>query len=123
MRSFSPFIQVIDGSGSYGTIGSGGQATNTTNSFIVAAHALAYRGHRASMLLLTHTVDGQVDSVMFTLTVATASGTDPCGPDDYGYYAYDNLDVSCEYHPTFSYLDISAGLGAEPRLDRHRYQD
>ncbi|MBI5060137.1 carboxypeptidase regulatory-like domain-containing protein [candidate division KSB1 bacterium] len=117
LQSLSPFVAVDDDHGDYGTIAIGGNATNTADQFTLRANSLTFRGHVAPMLLLARTSNGHVDSVGFTVTVGNATVTDPTGPDVYGYYAYDNGDASYEMHPTFNYVDISAGLGTNLNIN------
>ena len=69
------------------------------------------------MLLIVNTAEGAIDSLTFNVSVGTAAATDPTGPDAYGYYAYDNTDVTYEFAPTFSYYNISAGLGVNLNLN------
>lgn len=45
------------------------------------------------------------DTTSFTISVGTRANTDPTGPDEYGYYAYDNTDVSYSQVPLFSWTD------------------
>ena len=43
--------------------------------------------------------------------VGLVATTDPTGPDQYGYYMYDNTDVSNPLHPTFGWIELAPGLG------------
>jgi hypothetical protein len=114
----SPFIQVDDANAVYGNIGVGSDATNSADGFTVRASPLAFRGHQASMLIITTTDGGHLDSTSFVLPVGTALTTDPTGPDTYGYCAYDNTDVNYEMHPTYRYVDVSpAGVGTNLNLN------
>jgi hypothetical protein len=106
--SLSPFVQVIDANASYGDIAIGSDVTNTSG-FVVNSSSMTFRGHQASMLLITTTSMGHLDSASFVLPVGSAQISDPVGPDSYGYYAYDNSDVNYEMCPTYQYLDISQG--------------
>ncbi len=114
--SLSPFVQVDAATAGYGTIAAGGSAANTTP-FTVSSNSLTFRGHQAPMLLITTTASNEIDTTQFTLKVGTALPSDPTGPDGYGYYAYDNTDVNYEMAPTFSYVDISTGLGTNLNLN------
>jgi hypothetical protein len=110
--SLSPFVQITDVQGSYGDMAIGASATNSSDQFAAAANTLAFRGHQAPMMLILTSSANHIDTVQFTLPVGTALTTDPTGPDTYGYYAYDNTDVSYELAPTFNYVNISAaGIG------------
>ncbi len=115
--SLSPFVQVDDGGGTFGDIPINQNATNTADQFSLTSNSLTFRGHQAPVRMILTTSSGYVDSVLFTVTIGTAAGSDPTGPDAYGYYAYDNTDVSYEMHPTFSYVNLSAGLGQDLNLN------
>jgi hypothetical protein len=117
LLSFSPFVQVNDANAVYGNIAVGSDATNSTDGFAVSCSPLTFHGHQASMLVITTTSGGHLDSASFVLPVSTTQTTDPTGPDSYGYFAYDNSDVNYEMHPTYQYLDISQnGLGINLNL-------
>jgi hypothetical protein len=115
--SLSPFVQVNDANGTYGNMAVNADVTNTTDGFTVSSSPLTFRGHQASMLLITTATGGHLDSASFVLPVGTAQTTDPTGPDSYGYCAYDNTDVDYEMHPTYQYLNISqTGVGTNLNL-------
>jgi hypothetical protein len=58
-----------------------------------------------------------VDTVRFTIRVDhAATRTDRAGPDEYGYYAYDNTDTAFALHPDFEYADISTDEGGGTNL-------
>ncbi len=111
LTSLSPFVQVDDAAGTFGDIAPGQQGTNTADQFTLTSNTLTFRGHQAPMRLVLTTSSGFADTVQFTVTIGAATPTDPTGPDAYGYYAYDNTDVNYEMHPSFSYVNISAGQG------------
>jgi hypothetical protein len=114
--SLSPFVLADDPNATYGDIGVGRDVTNT-DAFTVSSSSLTFRGHQASMLLITTTSGGHLDSVTFVLPVGTARISDPAGPDSYGYMAYDNADLDYELHPTYQYADISpSGVGTNLNL-------
>ncbi len=107
--SYSPFVSVDDFQGTFGDIAPGAVVTNTTDQFTLRANTLTFRGHVAPLMLICTSANGLVDTTQFTISVGSATAADPTGPDAYGYYAYDNTDVSYEMHPTFAYVDISQG--------------
>ncbi|MCX6601116.1 MAG: C25 family cysteine peptidase [bacterium] len=118
--SLSPYVQVSDANGTYGNMAVNADVSNSTDGFTVGASTLTFRGHQASMLLITTATGGHLDSAAFILPVGTALSTDPTGPDSYGYCAYDNTDVSYtdtsyEMCPTYQYINIS-GVGTNLNL-------
>jgi hypothetical protein len=115
--SLSPFVTVPSADAAYGEIAMSARDSNYTNPFSITAHPLAYAGLQASLLLVLTGDNGFVDSTSFSLPVGSAGAADPTGPDSYGYYAYDNTDANYVLHPTYNYVNISAGLGTNLNLN------
>lgn len=115
--SHSPFVAVDNAIVSYGDIAVGTEVNNSSDLFTLTANDLTFPGHQANMLLIAETPGGYRDSTQFTVTAGTAASTDPAGPDAYGYYAYDNTDVTYELAPEFNYVNISSGLGIDLNLN------
>lgn len=113
--SLTPYIRVMTTSGSFGDIIP--QSTQTTGPFQIVADSAAFRGQRAEVLLAIVDDTGFRDSACFEITVGDLTENDPSGPDAYGYYAYDQSDLSYENCPAFDYLDISNGLGEDLEID------
>lgn len=117
LQSLSPFVQVVDGLANFGSLPAGGQANNSGDPFVLTSNPVTYRGHRANLIMILTGAGGVIDSLRFAVNVGTASGSDPAGPDSYGYYAYDNTDTGYEFAPQFQYVNISAGLGTNLNLN------
>lgn len=108
LNSDSHWITVTDASGSYGTIGAGSTGENTGNPYAISVAADCFQGHIAPMELLLSFSNGAVDTVNFALSVGQASSDDPTGPDNYGYYAFDNTDTGYTFAPTYDWVEISS---------------
>ncbi|MBN1426541.1 carboxypeptidase regulatory-like domain-containing protein [Candidatus Fermentibacteria bacterium] len=107
----SPWIDVTDGAGGWGTIAAGGSNENTANPFALSIASDCVKGHKAHFTL-TLTFNGQAqDVVEFTSTVGAATTVDPTGPDVYGYYAFDNTDVGYFYAPTYAWVELDPTYG------------
>lgn len=115
--SGSPFVSVEVGNVSFPDVAVNGTANNNANRFRLNANTLTFPGHQAPMTLILSGNGGFADTTYFNAIVGTAAGDDPCGPDGYGYYAYDNTDVDYELSPDFEYVNISAGLGIDLNID------
>ena len=50
-------------------------------------------------------------SIPFSATVGIADSFDPFGPDEYGYYIYDNLDYGYELTPIYNWIEIDPSIG------------
>ena len=61
----------------------------------------------------------------FLLNTGVVTSTAPTGPDEYGYYAYENTDAAYAAHPTYDWIELDpvhGGTGAqahEVRDDTH----
>ena len=116
ITSSSPFVSATTSSSSYPDMAANAQATNST-AFVLSSNSLTFPGHQARIMMILSGNGGFSDTTYFNVAVGTAGATDPCGPDEYGYFAYDNTDTDYELHPTFSYVDLSAGLGEDLNIN------
>jgi hypothetical protein len=109
LRSADPHITIPDSVGSFGTLPIGGNATNTANYFVVTASDLCPLGSAYVLTLQLSTQNGSYAYAVsrdFPVTVGLPSGTDPTGPDPYGYYAYSADDSLYEQAPEFNWIEI-----------------
>ncbi|MDP8286217.1 MAG: C25 family cysteine peptidase, partial [Candidatus Electryonea clarkiae] len=75
--------------------------------FEIRSHPESIPGFAASARLIVTTDDGQVDTAWFSIPLGSRSATDPCGPDNYGYWAFDNADTSYEVSPEYDWIEIN----------------
>jgi uncharacterized cupredoxin-like copper-binding protein len=108
-------ITIIDSIGYFGNISAGGQAINSTNRFELTANAQVIPGSQFILELHLYNVDGYDDMVSFILEVGEVTVTDPLGPDSYGYYCYDDGDISYFNVPTYDWIEIN-GIGTNLNL-------
>lgn len=104
-------LLVPDDYGTYTSVLAGGFASNAGNPFQVQAEADVAVGHEFTMVLELSGDNGLSQFVLFPLTVGVPSSDDPVGPDDHGYYAYDNTDTAYDEVPTYSWVEIDPGYG------------
>jgi hypothetical protein len=104
-------LTVTDGAGSWGTVPSGGMATNAGNTFSVSAAAGVAVGHEFTMLIDLTGDDGLSQFVVFPLVVGTPTSSDPLGPDSHGYFCYDDTDTGYGEAPTYSWVEIDPTYG------------
>jgi hypothetical protein len=111
IRSLDALIIVSDSIGSYGTIQSGASALNSVDRFQMTASPNTPRGYQAKMRIEWSLTNGspQVDTI--AVTIGQKVGTDPQGPDAYGYYCYDDTDVNYPPHPVYSWVEIDPDYG------------
>jgi len=78
-----------------------------TADFTISASAEAFHGQAVELDILRR-IDGKsIDMGMLKFIIGVPGDSDPTGPDDWGYFAYDNTDISSGYAPTTSFEDIS----------------
>jgi hypothetical protein len=127
LASSSPYVIVTDAGASYGTINPGARVENIADRFGIAAATDAYRGHVATLSLVTSFSGAATDTSFFTVTVGARAAGDPVGPDRYGYLAFDNTDVTYPDAPTYQWIEIDpayGGNGTEVALtDFGTYED
>jgi len=55
--------------------------------------------------------NGICRSLPFVLSVGTPETDDPTGPDEYGYWCFDDNDLSYDCCPEYDWIEINPGLG------------
>jgi hypothetical protein len=115
----SEFVDVPDGQATYATIGVGAIDENATDTFTIHASPDTFRGYLAKLQLLLSFSDGVVDTAMVEIPIGTRAPSDPCGPDRYGYYAFDNTDTAYPQAPTYSWIE----LDGDPEAVQHTLAD
>ena len=111
LLSASTWVQVTDDDGSFGEILPGGSATNSARPFGIDVSPGCFNGHLAPMSLLIDFSGGARDTVHFVIEVSTHSTTDPTGPCEYGYFAFDNGDTGYPEAPTYEWVEIASNQG------------
>ena len=115
----SEFIDVPDGLGTYATINVGAIEENAADTFTIHASPEAYRGYRGKIQVLLSFSNGTIDTTTVEIPIGTRATTDPCGPDRYGYYAFDNTDTAYPEAPTYNWIE----LDGDPNAEQHNLAD
>jgi hypothetical protein len=111
IRSANSGLVVTDSAGFFGNIAIGDSATNSSNYFTLAANSMLTPGTIVRFALIATGNNGFVDTTGFRLTVGIVDANEPLGPDDYGYFAYDNTDTDYSEAPTYSWVEIDPAHG------------
>jgi hypothetical protein len=111
LRSANPYaIQVLDSIGDYGTLNIGETLQNTTDYFTLhASSAIAFGRKFYLQLVLRSTNYERI--VEFPIIIGQVATTSPFGPDQYGYWAYDNTDTQYSECPTYNWQEIDPNYG------------
>ena len=111
LSSPNNYIVIDDADGYFGDISAGGQASNSSNRFMVTANAQVIPGSQFILELELNNAQGYNNIVSFPINVGTVSITDPVGPDAYGYYCYDDGDIDYYNVPVYDWVEINPALG------------
>ncbi|MEO0078886.1 MAG: C25 family cysteine peptidase, partial [candidate division WOR-3 bacterium] len=111
LRSLNPAaVAVLDSTGSFGDLLPGDSVLNTGDRFAVRAAGAIGIGRAFSLRLVLSS--GSVEQVRdFVVTVGRPTERSPLGPDHYGYYAYDDIDVGYAERPDFNWVEIDPAHG------------
>ncbi len=104
-------ITIDDADGYFTNILPGAYGTNTVNTFEITANAQIIPGTQFVLDLQLTDDLGYNDTVPLQIEVGEVSITDPLGPDAYGYYCYDDGDVSYIKAPTYNWAEIAPSQG------------
>ena len=105
-----PEITISDETGNWGNIDPG-QSVYCGFGFGISANSSVINGARLNLELELENETGYNQSEILTLEIGTVSVTDPLGPDNYGYYLYDNGDTDYEFAPVYDWIEIDPDYG------------
>jgi len=107
----SPFIEILDNTGTWASIQSGNEAFNGNNYFEVFALEEALPGTIVHFILNNQTPQGYESNSIVEVQIGTPTVTDPTGPDAYGYYIYDSGDIGYTISPTYNWVEVDSRYG------------
>ena len=107
LTSDDPYIGIDDGSADFGTINAGQSGSNSGDYFTVTAHSAAYDGRNVNFQLELADENGVIATMPFSFSLGDVDMYDAVGPDNYGYYMYENIDQGYgELTPEYDWVDI-----------------
>jgi len=111
LRSVNPGIIVTDSVGSFGNIPTGDSATNNGNRFTLSVVNSISPGYALELYAILSGDNDFRDTLEFELTLGPENTTKPFGPDDYGYFAYDDTDVGYDEKPDYNWVEVDPNHG------------
>ena len=111
LRSRNPGVNVIDSIGTFGNIQVNDSSANNANRFRVSTAASLAPGHPIGFTTVLSGDNSFRDTVDFEIIIGIVSSSEPSGPDEYGYFAYDNTDAGYAERPTYTWIEIDPELG------------
>ncbi len=111
LESLSSYVNVVGNQVRYPSIDPGDSEDPEQNGFFrVEAEDLAISGNIAKFRLTMDAVDGAddfTDIIYFESIIGDPNVSDPYGPDNYGYIAFDSFDRDWEKCPEYNWIEIN----------------
>ncbi|MCX7785626.1 MAG: C25 family cysteine peptidase, partial [candidate division WOR-3 bacterium] len=104
-------IRILDSLGYFGSVLSGDSAQNSTDYFTIQASSQIAVGHQFYMQLVLRADNNYQRIVNVPVVVGVVNVSAVLGPDAYGYYAYDNVDVGYNQAPVYQWYEIDPNYG------------
>ncbi len=109
------YITIIDNAGSFGNVNIGQTGDNSANPFRVAVDQEAYEGRNVNFMASFTADMTDMENILFektfSVTIGSVNTFDPVGPDNYGYYMYDNTDMNYSAAPVYNWIEINPSQG------------
>ncbi len=97
----------------FGNVGSGSTVDNDSDRYIITADNQLIPGTQVLMELHLTNDDGYDSMTDFYLEIGEVNSNDPLGPDQFGYYCYDETDLEYIGVPVYDWLEIDPEYGGE----------
>ena len=111
LTSPNNFIIVEDDYGFFGDIVAGGQSENSSDTYTITANSALINGSQVSFQIELINQEGFIQTLSFLLPVGEITESDPVGPDNYGYYCYDDSDTGYYCAPEYQWIEIDPAYG------------
>lgn len=124
LSSSSPFITITDEYGVFGNLTSQDTATNEINYFKIVVSPECPADTTIDFSVVFATNNGLYPyqtTGTFSIPVSRITTADYSGPDEYGYYAYENGDTFFDETPVYNWVEISATGTALPGVNASEY--
>jgi len=100
----------------FGDIRRGEVGDCTNDPFVIRAHEGVTPGRIVTLQTVFRTGNfDEVGRVCFNITVGEPDASDPMGPDNYGYYVYENIDDHGRYSeaPDYQWIELDPNFGGQ----------
>ncbi|MCF7919473.1 MAG: T9SS type A sorting domain-containing protein [Candidatus Cloacimonetes bacterium] len=106
-------ITIVDSVGDFGTITAGGSGNNSNNRFTITASEAILPGTYITFIIHLSNADGYDGYTTYRIPIGAPGLTDPYGPDEYGYWCYDDGDTDYDKCPEYDWVEIDPGYGGD----------
>ena len=106
-------IIIDDAEGYFGNIEAGEEVSNNENRFEITANTNIYPGTQIIFEVQLYNIDGYDNLSTFIFEIGEVLITDPLGPDEYGYYCFDDEDTGYYNAPEYQWIEIDPDYGGQ----------
>jgi len=109
LRCDNQYITITDSLALFGDINNGQSANNNSDLFAISASPNLPKNYSINFSISIGAQGGTYtyrENLSFSIISETGSTSDPTGPDNYGYWAYDNTDTLSGRAPTYNWYEI-----------------
>ncbi|MCF7918953.1 MAG: hypothetical protein K9N06_03445 [Candidatus Cloacimonetes bacterium] len=106
-------ITIEDSLGSFNTIYPGMDGNNANDRFTITASAAIIPGTYIPFIIHLTNADGYNGYVTMNVPIGVPSVSDPYGPDEYGYWCYDDGDTDYDKCPVYDWIEIDHDYGGD----------
>ena len=110
------YIEIQDSLALFNDIQPGDTDSNTSDYFTLYASSNIVKGSQIPFQLVLNNENGFNQSISFILEIGSVSEHDPLGPDNHGYYCYDNYDTSYDIAPVYNWYEIDPDQGGNGEI-------
>ncbi len=107
----SPFVEILDNTGTWSSVLNGGSAYNSNNYFEISTLEETIPGAIAHLIVSIETGEGYQSNSIVDVQIGEPTVYDPVGPDAHGYYIYDSGDINYLLAPSYSWVEIDSRYG------------
>jgi len=104
-------ITMVDSLAVFETIQPGQEGDNDADRFEISADIHSVNGSQIIFDLHLFNSNGFDQNVSFIINIGVVTVTDPLGPDEYGYIAYDSTDDDYDLAPEYDWIEIDPDYG------------
>lgn len=112
----SSLLEIIDEVGLWGTLPPSQTYYSNMDAFTVSASQDIIPGTVINLDLALTSQEGISLGTSFPVQIGTAGLNDPMGPDEYGYYIYDQGDFLYSNSPNYNWIEIDTRYGGSGQL-------
>ena len=126
LTSSHALAEVLDSTAIFGTI-NGSSSGSNLDPFSVDVSYYIFPGQPVTFTVMLNGDGGFSDEIEFEEIIGTPDTNDPTGPDDYGYWAFENVDSDYLKHPIYMWVEVDPNYGGSgtviPLTDYSEDQD